>query len=79
MSSGDIVMLDSINNDNFAGRKFGSKSSFYEIPCESSKIGVYKLSNLSTSTSLFSVKDIKSKCYCMPSNKIDKFIACTLL
>lgn len=66
-----ICKLDNIivlNNKVFGVvRKFQSVVDFYSKPIKSSKVGVYKCSDLSADYELISMKRITTKCYCMPS------------
>ncbi|XP_046403542.1 uncharacterized protein LOC124169102 isoform X1 [Ischnura elegans] len=66
LSSGDILVVDNIvyclksKEMVVIGRTYQDRDNFYSLPCESSKLGIYKVYNLSNSN-FFPVRNIKLK------------------
>lgn len=68
LKSGSVVLLISnISKHQFLCRRFESKEDFYSIPCRSSDLHVYVVSNLAE-VSVINVIDIEIKCWLIPFN-----------
>lgn len=78
--NGCIVLLTSINDDNnICGRKFKKKRSFYTFPCDSSKFGVFVVSELSEFVVEMNQNDIKQKMVYLPYSELEGCYVCVPL
>jgi hypothetical protein len=62
-----------------AGYKFLKQEDFYQYPCLSSDIGIYRVDGLSTIIQYWGVDEIKWKCACYPDEKSRGFVSVPLI
>lgn len=70
LSDGSIVVIQNFIQKQNEGiiiyKKFSTHADFFKYPCDSSKLGIKHVSDLSSTMSFASVLDIKCKCLLLP-------------